>query len=158
MQLISHVFIIFGFYDQQVEAMQPIRNELSNTAGEIYETRKKFDEYISKNTALKNSLIEASGNVYNPLIFEKIPTVFSSAAAPTKSGYLYKKASPRMAMRNIWGRRYFILSSHKLSYYTRDSEEPFETIDIDLRLCSVKEGSEDSNERRFTFELKSPVK
>lgn len=115
---------------------------------------------------VKKRLLLTDETFYNPLYIDRsaTPVQHSRASESTaststhdtpsvrKEGYLYKRSSH--SVRSVWSRRYFVLYSERLEYYSL--QEGNAPIPIDLRLCAVKQTLD--SERRFCFELVSPVK
>lgn len=112
--------------------------------------RSELEKMISETEVKKQEILQKHADFYNPT------TTVIDESSPERSGYLYKKSSHTM-VRPVWCRRFFRLKEHTLEYFTQDEDKTdSETILIDLRLCLIR--PIDNGERRFTFEIMSPLK
>lgn len=75
------------------------------------------------------------------------------ADASQFEGYLFKRTSKGFKQ---WHRRWFYLRDNQLLYVKRDKDEEPNIMEEDLRICTVRPVNE--TERRFTFEIISPLK
>ncbi len=114
--------------------------------------RCELDRMVKETAERKQKILDKHSDMYNPLIIDKTLTL---SDVSEKSGYLYKKSSHTM-VRPIWSRRFFCLKKHTLEYYTLDEKADSETIPIDLKVCLIR--AVENGERRFTFEILSPMK
>jgi Arf-GAP with coiled-coil, ANK repeat and PH domain-containing protein len=149
-----------AFYKFETNGMNLLLQSCETGNQQNLDQKEKISELYDK----KTRILEKSLNLYNPLIIDKslTPPTDQPTANSVKAGYLYKKSSKSHTMKSIWSRRFFELKQEKLIYFSKDSFDshqagsPGEIVEIDLKLCSVKEC--ESEQRRFCFELLSPIK
>lgn len=131
-------------------------NELIGTVSDVHgwaQARREAYARMGQQLAVrKQRILEKHADMYNPLIIDR---TLAAAGLTDKSGYLYKKSSHTM-VRPIWSRRFFCLKDHTLEYYTMDEKSETGTVAIDLRLCLIR--PVDHGDRRYTFEILSPLK
>ncbi|EPZ35948.1 ArfGap-domain-containing protein [Rozella allomycis CSF55] len=152
--ILAFVFSQLSFFHQQYDLLhdlEPYMRELNEKiplsiqkAKESYDIKKKKTE----------DLIKERIDQYNPLTPRELMKI--SKDCPNKQGYLFKKTS-HQRVRNSWHRRFFRLQGSNLVYFSRGKDED-PVVNINLRLCSVRLSLQEKSERRFCFELLSPIK
>jgi Arf-GAP/coiled-coil/ANK repeat/PH domain-containing protein len=105
-----------------------------------------------KEIELRENIVEDASINYNPMVGQhrKQP---ANSKINSKSGYLFKKGSGKM--RQTWARRWFSVKDDLLLYVSKGKEEEA-TVALNLRVSMVKPS--ESQDRRFCFEVISPVK
>lgn len=79
-------------------------------------------------------------------------TILSKGDLIWIEGYLFKRTSNAF---KTWNRRWFIIKDGQL-VYQKKSDLQLTVMENDLRLCKVKHLND--NDRRFCFEIVSPLK
>lgn len=139
-----------SFYAAEAEAMGTVDKRIGDIQMEAKVQREGFETEMNKLYDAKNRILKRSLTLYNPLIIDRTPTPLPQSGE--KEGYLYKKSTH--TVRPLWSRRYFELKGDGLQYWRGNGEQS--VVNIDLRLCSVRPC--ENGERRFCFELLSPVR
>ena len=140
----------FGkLYAAENDAMGTVTTRIDEMQQSSKNMRESFEGKVNNLYDAKNKILKRSMSLYNPLIIDRTPT---PQLMTDKEGYLYKRSTH--SMRTLWSRRFFELKGDKLRYWRGAEDQGI--VHIDLRLCSVR--TCDNVERRFCFEILSPVR
>ena len=152
--VLALVYTKFSFYHQGYDALKDLEVYMRNLSESIKQIKVKGDEARMQIERDQKEIFKVSITSYNPV---PVDTAGSAIGGSTvKAGYLMKKGSGKITQ--VWSRRWFAVKGSFMFYSTRGKDEQ-PTIAANLRLCTVKPYFGDSSaDRRFCFELVSPVK
>ncbi|RUS17252.1 hypothetical protein BC937DRAFT_90211 [Endogone sp. FLAS-F59071] len=158
-----------AFYHQSYEILKDLEPYMRDLTGLLQDSRQRYNEESQEARNFQEFCTQRTSQEYHPSPELQLPTSATSSVPPsptsqkpkmttaiTKSGYLYKKNSTRVMQ--SWTRRYFFIDGEQLVYTTRGRtvKEEDQPNAINLRLCTIK--PTDSYDRRFCFEVISPMR
>ncbi|CAO3649885.1 unnamed protein product [Cunninghamella echinulata] len=146
------------FHHQSYETLKDLEPYMRDLTGLLHDSRQRHKEESLESDVYQELCSQTSIENFNPLQTSGYSEMVTKAHnGQTKSGYLFERRGGRVLQ--SWSRKYYSINGEDLVCTVR-GQRPSKEEDMpqtyNLRVCSVK--ASDSYDRRFCFELISPMK
>ncbi|ORX44005.1 ArfGap-domain-containing protein [Hesseltinella vesiculosa] len=156
--VMAYMYTESVFHHQSYETLKDLEPYMRDLTGLLHDSRQRHIEEALESGVYQEICAQNSIDNYHPSqdtgYFDMLAK--SSVGSLGKSGYLFERKGGRVLQ--SWVRKYYTIDGEDLICSTRgpkakDDDQP---QSYNLRVCSVK--TSDSYDRRFCFELISPMR
>ncbi|ORZ23214.1 hypothetical protein BCR42DRAFT_404267 [Absidia repens] len=157
--VMAYIYTKSVFHHQSYETLKDLEPYMRDLTGLLHDSRQRHSEEVVESGVYQEICAQNLAENYNPIPENGYSDTLSKSnnGAHSKSGYLFERKGGRMLQ--SWSRKYYAIDGEDIVCTTRgpkSSKEDDQQHTYNLRVCSVK--TSDSYDRRFCFELISPMR